>query len=366
MNIPFLNLNPIHMEIKEDVKKKMNDIYSNNWFILGEEVKRFELGFANYCNARFCVGCGNGLDAIRLILLALDIGPGDEIILPSNTFIATALAVSYVGATPILVEPDEKTYNINPNLIEEKITNKTKAIIAVHLYGQPADMDSINSIAKKHSIFVIEDAAQAHGATYKGKKVGELGDASAFSFYPGKNLGALGDGGAVVTNNTELATKIRILSNYGCEEKYKHIYKGINSRLDEVQAAVLNIKLKKLDKWNEERKQIARVFLSKINNHNINKPQVEEGFDHVWHLFVIRTSRRLDFQKYLEVNGISSLIHYPIPIHMQRAYNDLGLSRGNMPICENLANEVVSIPLWPGMTSDEVNYICKIINMWEI
>lgn len=365
MNIPFASFEPMHKEIEREMLNKFKEVYERNWFIQGEEVRKFEEEFAEFCGAKYCIGCGNGLDALYLILRGYDIGAGDEVIVPSNTYIATALAVSYTGAKPIFVEPNLTTYNINSELIEKSITNKTKAIIAVHLYGQPADMSEINDIAKKYNLKVIEDSAQSHGALYKGKKVGSLGDASGFSFYPGKNLGALGDAGAVVTNNKELADKIRNIANYGSDRKYHHIYKGTNSRLDEVQAAFLRIKLKNLDKWNGERRKIAQKYISDINNINILKPAEVDYASHVWHLFVVRTEKRDELEKYLKDNGIGTTIHYPIPMHLQDAYKDLNINEGTLPIAEKISKEVISLPMWYGMNEEEIKYVIDKINSWS-
>ena len=365
MKIPFVSFEPMHKEIEVEMLEKFKEVYRKNWFIQGSEVEKFEKEFAEFCEAKYCIGCGNGLDALYLILRAYDIGAGDEVIVPSNTYIATALAVSYTGAMPVFVEPDILTNNINPKFIEDAITSKTKAIMAVHLCGQPADMDEINSIAKKYNLKVIEDSAQAHGALYKGKKVGSLGDASGFSFYPGKNLGALGDAGAVVTNNKELADKIRAIANYGSDKKYHHIFKGTNSRLDEAQAAFLRIKLINLNKWNEARREIAKKYLAGINNPEIIKPIEADYAKHVWHLFVVRTDRRDEFQQYLNENGIGTTIHYPIPMHLQGAYEELKIDKGSLPLAEKIANEVLSLPMWYGMKDEEVNYIIDIVNNWR-
>lgn len=365
MKIPFVSFEPMHKEIEKEILSKFKEVYEKNWFIQGEEVEKFEEEFAKFCDSKYCIGCGNGLDALYLILRAFDIGHGDEVIVPSNTYIATALAVSYTGAKPVFVEPEMDSYNIDPELIEKAVTDKTKAIIAVHLYGQPADMDLINTIAKKYNLKVIEDAAQAHGSLYKGKKVGSLGDAAGFSFYPGKNLGALGDAGAVVTNNKELADKIRAIANYGSHKKYHHIYKGTNSRLDEVQASFLRIKLRNLDKWNEDRRSIAEKYINGINNANIIKPVEADYAKHVWHLFVIRTERRDEFQKYLNDNGIGTTIHYPIPMHMQEAYKELAISEGSLPLAEKISAEVISLPMWYGMEDEEINYVIEKINSWR-
>jgi len=365
MKIPFVSFEPMHKEIEDEILTKFKEVYEKNWFIQGEEVSKFEEEFAEFCGAKYCVGCGNGLDALYLILRAYDIGEGDEVIIPSNTYIATALAVSYTGAKPIFVEPDLLTYNINPELIERAITKNTKAIMAVHLYGQPADMDEINKIAKNYNLKVIEDSAQSHGALYKGAKVGALGDASGFSFYPGKNLGALGDAGAVVTNNKELADKIRAIGNYGSDRKYHHIYKGTNSRLDEVQAAFLRIKLRNLNKWNEERRKIAQRYSNEITNPNIIKPVEADYAKHVWHLFVVRTEKRNELEKYLNDNGIATTIHYPVPMHIQGAYKELNIAGGSLPLAEQVANEVISIPLWYGMNDNEIDFVIDKINSWR-
>lgn len=361
MKVPFVSFEPMHNEIEKEMYEAFQKVYKNNIFIKGEEVTKFENNFAKYCESQYCVGCGTGLDALFLIMKAYGIGNGDEVILPANTFIATALAVSYVGATPVLVEPCEDTYTIDPRLIEEKITSKTKAIIAVHLYGRCADMDSISKIAKKYNLKVIEDAAQAHGAMYKGRRAGSLGDAAGFSFYPGKNLGALGDGGAVITNDKDLAEKVRTLANYGADVKYHHIYKGNNSRLDELQAAFLNIKLKYLDKWNAYRKQVASRYIKEITNSEIKCPiDADPEFDVIWHLFVVRTKKRDKLIKVLNEKNIGTTIHYPIPIHLQEAY--IGLTDERYPVTESLANEIVSIPMYYGITDEQVDFVIKTIN----
>lgn len=365
MNIPFVSFEPMHKEIENEILDKFKEVYQRNWFIQGEEVRKFEEEFAKFCDSKYCIGCGNGLDALYLILRGYDIGEGDEVIVPSNTYIATALAVSYAGARPIFVEPDLLTYNINFTLIENAITTKTKAIMAVHLYGQPADMDNINKIAKKYNLKVIEDSAQSHGALYKGKKAGSLGDAAGFSFYPGKNLGALGDGGAIVTSDKELADKIRAIANYGANKKYHHIYKGTNSRLDEVQAAFLRIKLNNLQKWNEDRRKIAQKYINEIKNNKIIKPMEMVYAKHVWHLFVIRTEKRDELENYLNKQGIGTTIHYPIPMHLQDAYIDLNYRIGELPIAEEISNNVLSIPMWYGMKNEEVQYVIDTINRWE-
>lgn len=362
MKIPFVSFEPMQKEIKEEVVKKFEEMYDKANYIQGDEYKEFECNFANYIGTKYAVGVGNGLDALMLILRAMNIGNGDEVIVPSNTFIATALAVTYVGAKPVFVEPIVEEYNINTDLIEEKISSKTKAIIAVHLYGQCADMDRINEIARKYNLRVIEDAAQAHGALYKGKKAGSLGDAAGFSMYPGKNLGALGDGGIVTTNDKELANKISALACYGSDYKYHHIYKGVNSRLDEIQCGFLNIKLKHLDEWNIDRNRIAKKYLEGINNPKIILPVVGNNNYHVWHIFAIRCDKRNELEKYLNTNGISTNKHYPTPIHLQEAYSDLNLKKGTFPISELISLTELSLPMYYGMKDEEVDYIIDTIN----
>ena len=307
-----------------------------------------------------------GLDALYLILKAYGVGAGDEVIVPSNTFIATALAVSYVGATPIFVEPDIATCNINPEKITEAITEKTKAIMAVHLQGRPADMDPILAIAKQYHLKVIEDAAQAHGTLYKGKKVGSLGDAAAFSFYPGKNLGALGDGGAVVTKDKTLADKVRALGNYGSDYKYHHIYQGTNSRLDELQAAFLRVKLPELDKWNKDRKAIAERYFEGIQNPDIVLPlKPDDTFDHIYHVFAVRCNKRDELEAYLKEHGIGTVKHYPIPMHLQPCYAELQIAEGSLPIAEEISKTILSIPMYYGMKSDEVDYVIEVLNSFR-
>ena len=366
MKIPFATFKPMHDEIRKDLDQAYNKVIDSNYFIQGKECELFEKEFADYCNAKYCVGVATGLDALYLILRAMNIGNGDEVIVPSNTYIATALAVSYCGAKPIFVEPELETYNINPALIEEKITDQTKAIIAVHLQGRPADMDTVNEIAKKHNLYVIEDAAQAHGTEYKGQKVGTLSDAAGFSFYPGKNLGALGDGGAVVTNNKEIADKVRALGNYGSDYKYHHIYKGTNSRLDEIQSAFLRCKLPHLDKRNEYRRNVANKYFEGIKNPLIKLPLKDsEDYRHIYHVFVIRCDKRDELEKYLNENGIGTVKHYPIPMHLQEAYKDLNIKEGSLPIAEEISKTVLSIPMYYGMTDEEVNYVIDKLNAFK-
>lgn len=361
MKVPFVNLEVMHGEIHDQLTGAFQDLLSENWFIQGKHCQEFEAEYAAYCGVKECVGCGNGLDAISLILRGMGIGPGDEVIVPSFTFIATALAVVYTGAMPKFVEVNENTVLIDPSHIERAITERTKAIIAVHLYGQPAPMVEICAIAKKHGLAVIEDAAQAHGAVYQNRHAGALGDAAAFSFYPSKNLGCLGDGGAVVTNDTELAERVRAIGCYGTKKKYVHEYMGVNSRLDELQAAFLSIKLKYLDAWNETRKAVACRYLAEIRNPLIHLPAVEQG-DHVWHLFVVRCEERDRLRGYLEDLGIRTNIHYPIPMHLQKAFEQYHIPEGTFPITEKLAKTVLSIPMFYGITREQVDYVIQAMN----
>lgn len=362
MKIPFVSFLPLEKELDSELREAFERVYSRSWYIEGQEDKEFENAFAKNCGVNYCIGTGNGLDALMLALKSLGIHEGDEVLVPSNTFIATALAVSYTGATPVLVEPNIRTFNLDPSKIEEKITPKTKAIIPVHLYGQPCDMDLIMEIAQKYQLFVIEDCAQAHGATYKGKKVGSFGHVAGFSFYPGKNLGALGDGGAVVTNDEELAYKIRSLGNYGSDYKYHHIYQGHNSRLDELQAAFLSAKLPHLDKMNAERNRIANLYLEGIKNPKIQLPYVSPNITHVWHIFAIRCQNRDELEEYLNSKGIGTSMHYPIPIHLQKCYSDLKLKEGDYPIAEEISNTELSLPLFYGMTDEQIQYVIDVIN----
>lgn len=363
MKVPFSSMQKMHNEIREEMIKKFESVYDNGWFIGGNECLQFEEEFANYIGTKYCVGVGNGLDALRLSLLALNIKEEDEVIVPSNTYIATALAVSYTGARPILVDPDIDTYNLSEKGLEKAITEKTKAIIIVNLYGQSANMDEILEIAHKHNLFIIEDCAQSHNSLYKGKKTGTFGDVGCFSFYPGKNLGALGDGGAIVTDNKELAEKVKALSNYGSLEKYKHLYKGVNSRLDELQAGFLRIKLKKLDEYTKERQRLANIYLKKINNPMIILPKIGKDRTHVWHIFPIRCKQREQLKNYLAENNIQTIIHYPISIAKQEAYKKDKLN--DLPIAETIAKEELSLPLYYGMTEDEINYVIDKINNFQ-
>lgn len=362
MSISFLNLSAAHEEIQDSIYEAFNRVLRSGTYILGEEVLNFENEFSKYCETKHCVGVGNGLDALQLILRAYGFGHGDEVIVPSNTYIATWLAVSMVGAKPVPVEPILDTYNIDPTLIESAITSRTRAIIVVHLYGQPADMDSINVIAKKYGLKVIEDAAQAHGARYKGKRVGSLGDAAGFSFYPGKNLGAIGDAGAVVTSDANLAEKIRLLSNYGSKKKYHNELQGFNTRLDELQASFLREKLKKLDDWNRRRSVIAKQYIDALSKSDFFEiPSIPSWAESVWHLFVLNCKSRDFVQKELSEKNIGTMIHYPVPPHLQPAYSDMGYKYGDYPIAELIHQNVLSIPMGPHLKLDESDAVIDVL-----
>ena len=370
--IKFLDLQKINNQHRQEIDGAIKKVLDSGWYLLGETVEQFESSFATYCNVKHCIGISNGLDALILILRAyIELGlmkEGDEVIVPANTYIASILAISSNKLIPVLVEPDILTYNINPDLIEEKINAKTRAIIPVHLYGQCAEMEAINAIAKKYDLFVIEDAAQAHGAIYEGKKTGNLGAASGFSFYPGKNLGAFGDGGAVTTNNNELAEVIRALRNYGSHKKYYNLYKGFNNRLDEIQAAVLNVKLKYLDEENQRRREIAHYFCNNIKNNKIILPienstlNIENSKDHVWHLFVIRTTEREKLQQYLTDNGVQTVIHYPVPPHKQPAYKEW--NHLSFPVTEKIHNEVLSLPIGSHLLDEDIEFVAEKLNAY--
>lgn len=359
--IPFLDLKNINKQYHDELKHAVCRVIDSGWYILGKEVEEFEREFAEYCGVEYCIGVSNGLDALKLILKAYGFGPGDEIIVPANTYIASILAISAIGATPIFVEPCIKTFNINPNQIEEKITKNTKAILVVHLYGQSVNMEAVLNIANKYDLKVVEDAAQAHGAMYKNKMIGNLGNAAGFSFYPGKNLGALGDGGAVTTNDKDLARKIKSLRNYGSLEKYKNDFKGYNHRLDEIQAAVLRVKLKYLNQENECRRIIAELYLSNIDNEKIVLPvKPSNQREHVWHLFVIRTREREKLQSFLENHNIQTIIHYPIPAYKQGAFTEY--ENLFYPITEKIHSEVLSIPISPIQSTEDTWKIIEVIN----
>lgn len=362
MKVPFVSFLPLERELDAELRASFERVYARSWYIEGQEDEAFEQAFAAYCGVRHCVGVGNGLDALMLILKALGIGPGDEVLVPSNTYIATALAVTYVGALPVFVEPNIRTFDLDPARIEEKITDRTRAIMPVHLYGQACDMDPIMAAAKKHGLYVVEDCAQAHGATYKGQKVGSFGDAAGFSFYPGKNLGALGDAGAVVTDSDEIAKAVRALGNYGSDYKYHHILKGHNSRLDELQAAFLSAKLPHLDRMNEERRRIAARYSAEIRNPKITLPLVLPDCVPVWHIYGVRCRERDALEKHLNERGIGTNKHYPIPMHRQECYRDLGLNQGALPIAEEISATELSIPMYYGMTDAEIQYVIDALN----
>ena len=358
MKVPFLELKPAYEELRAGFDAAYQRVMDSGWYLLGVEMKAFESEFAKYCEAKHCVAVGNGLDALHLILRAYNIGAGDEVIVPTNTFIATWLAVSYAGATPVPVEPDPRTFNIDPNRIEAAITPKTKAIMPVHLYGQPADTDPIMDIARRHGLKVIEDNAQAQGARYKGRRTGSLGDAAGNSFYPGKNLGAFSDAGAVTTNDAQLADRVRTLRNYGSKEKYYYEIKGFNSRLDELQAAFLQVKLKKLDAWNARRRGIAARYLAELDKvPNLTLPLVPDWAEPVWHLFVVRHPKRDALQQKLAAADIGTLIHYPVPPHLSGAYADGKWTRGAFPVAEELADTVLSLPMGPHLSNEQTRFV---------
>lgn len=362
MEIPFLDMKSPYQELKDELDEAFRRVMESGWYILGEEVAAFEREFARYVGVSFCIGVGNGLDALHLILRAYGIGAGDEVIVPANTYIATWLAVSYAGATPVPVEPIERTYNLDPARLEAAITPRTKAILPVHLYGQPAEMEPILAIARQYGLKVIEDAAQAHGARYHSRAAGALGDAAGWSFYPGKNLGALGDAGAVTTNDPELADKVRALRNYGSHVKYYNRYQGFNSRLDELQAALLRVKLRRLDEWNARRCQLAARYLEALQSCDLILPLVPPGIQPNWHLFVVRTPKRDELQRHLHQRGIGTLIHYPLPPHLQHAYSSLGKPPGSYPITERIHREVLSLPMGPHLPMEHIEVIINEIH----
>lgn len=361
--IKFLDLEKINNRFRAEIDEKIKNILDSGWYLLGKNDEDFENHFAEYCGTKYCVGVGNGLDALTLIINAYGFGKGDEIIVPANTYIASILSISYNDCTPVLVEPDINTYNINPDLIEEKITDKTKAILVVHLYGQAVEMEKIWTLAEKYNLKIIEDSAQAHGAIYQGKRTGNLGDASGFSFYPGKNLGCIGDGGCVTTNDKYLADKVRALRNYGSNIKYHNIYQGVNSRLDEIHAAVLDVKLPYLDRDNQRRRDIANYYLNNIKNDKIimRKSYAEDA--NVWHVFPIRTENRDKFQEYLKENDIQTLIHYPIPPHKQECYKEW--NNLSLPVTEEIHSTIISLPISPVITDDEIKFIVEIVNNYR-
>ena len=361
MKIAFLDIGADYKELKCEIDSAIQRVLDSGWYILGPEVDAFELEWAKFCDANHAIGVANGLDALILALRSLDIGPGDEVIVPANTYIATWLAVSAVGARPVAVEPNIDTHNINPELIEAAITSKTKVILPVHLYGQAADLDPILVLARKYDLRVVEDAAQAHGARYKDKRIGSHGDIVCWSFYPGKNLGALGDGGAITTNSPELADRIRVLRNYGSKVKYVNEVQGVNSRLDAIHAAVLRAKLPHFDNWAERRSNVAKAYLKGLKQANLILPAVPTWTEPAWHLFVVRTERREVIQKLLSEAGVGSLVHYPIPPYKQEAYAKFGYLKDEYPISSKLADEVLSLPIGPHLSLDQVDTICNIL-----
>lgn len=363
MNIPFLDLGAAYYELQTDIDAAVARSLASGWYIGGSEVEAFEQEFAAYTQTQHCIGLANGLDALHLALRAMDVGPGDEIIVPSNTYIATWLAVSQCGATPVPVEPDARTFNIDPMLIEAAITPRTKVILPVHLYGQPADMDPILAIARKHGLRVLEDGAQAHGARYKGTRLGAHGDAVAWSFYPGKNLGAMGDGGAVTTNDPQIADRIRVLRNYGSRVKYVNEVQGYNSRLDPLQAAILRVKLAKLDEWNARRSAIAKSYQLGLATCGLTLPHVPDWAEPVWHLFVVQHAQRDALQQALTDAGVGSLIHYPIPPHLQQAYAGAGWGQGAFPLAERIAGQILSLPIGPNMMRESVEDVVELVRI---
>lgn len=362
MNIPFLSFSGMHSLIRQEMLDSFAEFYDSNYYILGNKLKAFEKEYAVYNNVSHATGVSNGLDALILALRALQVGAGDEVIVPSNTYIATLLAVSHVKATPVLVEPDKATYNISPESIKAAITPKTKAILPVHLYGQACEMEAIMKIASDHNLYVVEDNAQAHGATWNGKITGSWGHINATSFYPGKNLGALGDAGAVTTNDPALSNQVVLMRNYGSEKKYFNEVIGYNMRLDELQAALLSVKLKYIDRWTAERQELARIYDLQLKDiGDLVLPVVKTGATHVYHLYVVRTKQRNSLQDHLVKDGIGTLIHYPVPPHLQKAYESMGYKQGDFPIAEEIADTCLSLPLWPGMEPAQVEQVCNSI-----
>ena len=362
MKIPFGDFTPMHSEIRQEMLTTFEDVYDKGWFIGGEPCERFEDHFAAYVGTRHCVACGNGLDGLHMMLVAAGIGPGDEVIVPAQTYIATALAVTYAGAIPVYVDIEPHYYGLDPNKLEAAITEKTKAIIMVHLYGQVGHWAEVAAIAEKRGLMLFEDAAQCHGALYRGKKAGSLGLASEFSFYPGKNLGALGDSGAVCTNDPVLADKIRAYGNYGSREKYIHEFKGVNSRMDTVQAALLDVKLKYLDKWLADRERIASRYLAEITNPAVKLPERNPEGIHAWHIFALLVEERDALAAHLDEKGVGHQCHYPVAMHLHDAYRDLGYQRGDFPVAEQNAAQELSLPMFYGMTDEQVQYVIDAVN----
>lgn len=363
--VPFLDVSATYRELRAEIDAALQQVLDSGWFVLSEEVGAFEAEFADYVGAEHCVGVGSGLDALCLALRALGVGPGDEVVVPVNTFIATWLAVSQAGATPVPVEPDERTYVMSTAAVEAVLTERTRAILPVHLYGQPADLGPLVELAARHNLTVLEDAAQAHGARYRQRRVGSCGCTAAWSFYPGKNLGAFGDAGAVTTDDAELADRLRRLRNYGSDRKYYHELKGVNSRLDPIQAAVLRVKLKRLDEWNARRQGLAEYYLTELAGSRFVLPHVPEWAAPVWHLFVVRTPHRDQLREHLQQQGIGTLIHYPVPCHLQAAYAELGFGKGDFPVAEALADEVLSLPMGPHLSQQEAAQVVDAVRAWS-
>jgi len=361
MKVPFVDLQIQYYNLSSEINQRLLKAVGSCHFILGENVEKFEQEFADYCGVKFAVGTSSGTDALFLALLSLGIGKGDEVITPANTFIATVLAIHYTGAKPVLVDIDEETYNLDIEKVKAAITEKTKAVLPVHLYGQPVDLEPLLALAKEYNLKIAEDACQAHGAQYRGRKVGGFGDASAFSFYPGKNLGAYGDAGIVVTNGINIKEKLLMLRDYGQKQKYQHLVKGYNARLDTIQAEILRVKLKHLDKWNEARRKNAQIYTSLLNGlaGDILTPKEMSWARHVWHLYVIRVKRRDELQKYLRESEVFAGIHYPVSIHLQPAFSDLGYKKGDFPITEKVADEILSLPMYPELKEEQIEYVVK-------
>ena len=364
MDVPFLDLKETYLAIENEIDTAIKGVLKGGWYVLGENVQRFEEEFAAYCGCRHCVGVGGGMDALELLLMAQGIGPGAEVIVPANTYIATALAISRVGAMPVLVEPNPATCNLDTSRIEAALTPRTRAVMAVHLYGQTADMTTIQSICRKQDLKLLEDAAQAHGAMHHGIKAGALGDGAGFSFYPGKNLGAFGDGGAVVTDDPDVADYVRTARNYGSKRKYYNTLKGMNSRLDELQAAVLRVKLKHLDPWNRRRSEIASLYLDRLQarDKELALPHVEDGNHHAWHLFTVKSARRDELRAFLQRRGIGTLIHYPVPLYKQDAYMELNPLKDNYPISTAISEQILSLPMAPQLSTEAALYVCDAVN----
>lgn len=363
MAIPFLDLKATYLELKDEIDAAVSRVLASGWYLLGGELEAFEAEYAAYAGARHCVGVANGLDALHLALRAMDIGPGDEVLVPSNTYIATWLAVSQCGAMPVPVEPDERTYNMDPQRIEAAITSRTRAVLPVHLYGQPADMAPISACAAKYGLKVLADGAQAHGARYRGAAIGGLGNATAWSFYPGKNLGAYGDAGAVTTDDPALAQRLRVLRNYGSRVKYVNEVQGYNSRLDEIQAAILRVKLRYIDGWNARRSNIAASYTDALAQYGLILPATPQDMEHVWHLYVVRHSQRDALQRSLHAHGVHTLIHYPIPPHLQDAYTALGSSIGSFPLAESMAKSVLSLPIGPHLSPEKLDSVIEAVQV---